>query len=73
MPSPYHGYVRYSGVYPRQYLGDPEERAWLCLDAVTRFYVCTTHLDSKSSSVALAQCRYLLETAIPDVRVPYTA
>jgi hypothetical protein len=68
VPSPYHGYVRYSGVYPRQDPDDPEERAWLCLNAVTLFYACTTHLDSKSTTVALAQCRYLLRTAIPVMR-----
>ncbi|HEX2308294.1 MAG TPA: hypothetical protein VHI14_08250 [Jatrophihabitantaceae bacterium] len=68
-PSPYHSYVRYSGMYPRQNPADPEERAWLCLKAVTQLYACTTHLDSKSTAVALAQCRYLLNTAIPAVRV----
>ena len=68
IPSPYHGYVRYSGVYPHQDPRDPEERAWLCLNAVTQFYACTTHLDSHSSAVALAQCQYLLNTAIPAVR-----
>jgi len=69
IPSPYHGYVRYSGVYPRQDARDPEERAWLCLNALTQFYACTTHLDSTSTTVALAQCRYLLDRAIPAVRV----
>lgn len=69
IPSPYHGYVRYGGVYPGQDPRDPEERAWLCLNAVTQFYACTTHLDSRSTTVALAQCRYLLDTAIPAVRV----
>jgi hypothetical protein len=69
MSPPYHGYVRYSGVYPRQNPADPEDRVWLCLNTATRFYACTTHLDSHSTTVALAQCRYLLETAIPDVRL----
>jgi Endonuclease/Exonuclease/phosphatase family len=68
IPASYHGYVRSSGLYPRQNPGDPEKRAWLCLNAVTQFYACTTHLDSKSPTVALAQCRYLLETAIAAVR-----
>jgi hypothetical protein len=69
VPSLYRGYVRYSGVYPLQDPGDPEERAWLCLNAVTQFYACTTHVDNESPIVALAQCRYLLKTAIPAVRV----
>ena len=47
---------------------DPEERVWLCLHAVTDFYACTTHLASTSAAVALAQCRYLLDTAIPAER-----
>jgi endonuclease/exonuclease/phosphatase family metal-dependent hydrolase len=68
LASPNHGYIRYSGVYPSQDPRDPEERAWLCLNAVTQFYACTTHLDSKSTTVALAQCRYLLDTAIPTAR-----
>jgi hypothetical protein len=69
IPSPNHSHVRYSGVYPRQNPADPEERAWLCLRAGTQFYACTTHLDSKSTAVALAQCRHLLYAAIPAVRV----
>jgi hypothetical protein len=57
-----------SGVYPVQNLRDPEERAWLCLDAVT-FEACTTHLDNSSAPVAQAQCNYLLHTAIPGIGV----
>jgi endonuclease/exonuclease/phosphatase family metal-dependent hydrolase len=68
LPTPYHGYRTYSGIYPTQDLGDPEERAWLCLHAATAFYACATHLASTSPPVALAQCRYLLDTAIPAVR-----
>jgi hypothetical protein len=64
----YRGYVTYSGIYPTQDPGDPEERAWLCLDAIGTFYACTTHLANTSLTVALAQCAYLLHTAIPDVR-----
>jgi len=67
IPSPEHGYAGYRGVYPRQDPRDPEERAWLCVNAVTHFVACTTHLDSKSTAVALAQCRYLLDTAIPAI------
>lgn len=58
----------YRAVYPIQDTSDPEERVWLCLRAITDFYACTTHLASTSATVALAQCRYLLDTALPDVR-----
>ena len=54
-------------VYPVQDTSDPEERVWLCLATVAD-YVCTTHLASTSATVALAQCRYLLDTALPDLR-----
>lgn len=68
IPTAYRGYLTYSGIYPTQDLNDPEERAWLCLDAIGSFYACTTHLANTSPTVALAQCAYLLHTAIPDVR-----
>lgn len=64
----YRGYLTYSGIYPMQDPGDTEDRAWLCLDAIGNLYACTTHLSNTSRSVALAQCAYLLHTAIPDVR-----
>jgi hypothetical protein len=56
-----------SGIYPIQDTADPEERAWLCVDAGA-FAACTTHLADTSASVAQAQCRYLLGTAIPAMR-----
>jgi hypothetical protein len=63
-PSLDHGYSIHAGIYPTQDTGDPEERAWLCLD--TRDLVaCTTHLANTKATVALAQCRYLFDTAIP--------
>jgi hypothetical protein len=64
----YRGYTTYSGIYPTQDSSDPEERAWLCLDAIGSFYACTTHLANTSPPIALAQCGYLLHTAIPAVR-----
>jgi endonuclease/exonuclease/phosphatase family metal-dependent hydrolase len=66
--APYRGYTTYSGIYPIQDTRDPEERAWLCVYATTDFYACTTHLASTSSADALAQCGYLLHTAIPSMR-----
>jgi len=68
IPAPYRGYTTYSGTYPIQDTRDPEERAWLCVYATAHFYACTTHLASTSSAIALAQCGYLLDTAIPAVR-----
>jgi hypothetical protein len=68
IPAPYRRYTTYSGIYPIQDTGDPEERAWLCVHAATDFYACTTHLASSSATVAFAQCGYLLDTIIPAVR-----
>jgi hypothetical protein len=58
----------HGAVYPIQDTSDPEQRVWLCVHAATDFYACTTHLASTSATVALAQCRYLLDTVIPAVR-----
>jgi hypothetical protein len=68
VPTADRGYSTYSGIYPTQDPRDPEERAWLCLDAIGSFYACTTHLANTSPTVALAQCGYLLHTAIPALR-----
>jgi hypothetical protein len=62
------GYQTYGGVYPMQDLADPEERVWLCIHAASHFYACTTHTASTSTTIAFAQCRYLLESAVPTVR-----
>ena len=68
IPAPSGRYSRFSGIYPAQAGDDPEERAWLCLDAIAGFYACTTHLASTSPRVALAQCGYLLDVALPAMR-----
>jgi len=68
LPAPAAGHAVHGGIYPTQDLDDPEERAWLCLSAAGAFLVCTTHLAYTSAAVALGQCRYLLETAIPRQR-----
>ena len=57
-----------SGSYPTQDLTDPEERVFLCVRAIGAFDACTTHLASDSSTAALAQCHYLLTTAVPGLR-----
>ncbi len=61
-------YRTYSGVYPRQDLADPEERVWVCIDLPTGLLTCTTHTAAASRTVALAQCRYFLNTALPKLR-----
>jgi hypothetical protein len=57
-----------SGIYPAQNTGSNEERAWVCVYAVGNYYACTTHLESDVGSVALAQCQYLMATAVPAIR-----
>jgi hypothetical protein len=58
------------GIYPAQDTDDPEERAWLCLEAAATpaVVVCTTHLAYTKREVASAQCRYLFGTVIAGMR-----
>ena len=67
IPAPYRGHEVHRGIYPAQDPADPEQRAWLCVDATTVFHACTTHLAYTSSTLALAQCEHLLGTAIPEL------
>ena len=68
LPLPGRGFTSTrSGIYPIQDATDPEERAWLCVDAGA-FVACTTHLADTSAQVAWAQCRYLVGAVIPGVR-----
>jgi hypothetical protein len=66
--APYRGYATAGGRYPIQDAADSEKRAWLCVHAIAHVYACTTHLASTSGAVALRQCRYLMDTAIPKLR-----
>lgn len=66
-------YRTYSGTYPVQDLADPEERVWLCVHAPSQPYACATHTASTSTAVALAQCRYLLDFALPGIRTDMVA
>jgi hypothetical protein len=70
LADPGRGHTTYAGAYPMQDPRDPEERVWLCLYATGDFYACTTHLASTNPPVALAQCRHLLDAAIPAMRAP---
>jgi hypothetical protein len=65
VPSGAHGFRSYSGIYPNQDVHDPEERVWVCIDLATQFAACTTHTASTSSSIALSQCQYMLNSAAP--------
>jgi hypothetical protein len=68
IPAPFNGSQTYSGIYASQDPASAEERAWLCLHAVGNFYACTTHLSSTSGTVALNQCKDLMNNVIPSVR-----
>jgi endonuclease/exonuclease/phosphatase family metal-dependent hydrolase len=68
IPAQNRGYTTQSGVYPVQDMGDPEERVWLCVRVTAAFDACTTHLANTSQTVALAQCRYLMNVAVPSLR-----
>jgi hypothetical protein len=69
--SPTVGVRSFSGVYPVQDSGDPEERVWACIVLAQRFSGCTTHTASASTTVALEQCRYLLSSVLPGISRPY--
>jgi hypothetical protein len=58
----------YGDRYPIQDLTDPEERVWLCVHADGEFYACVTHTASESTSVAVDQCRYFLQSAVSVMR-----
>jgi len=68
IPKPDRRYTTQGGVYRAQDAGDPEERVWLCVQVPAAFDACTTHLADKSQTVALAQCQYLMNEAIPALR-----
>jgi hypothetical protein len=65
---PYRGIATFGGRYLVQDPADTEKRVWLCAHAIAHYYACTTHLSSTSPAVAISQCRYLLDVAIPTVR-----
>ena len=65
---PYRGIATFGGRYLVQDPADTEKRVWLCVHAIAHYYACTTHLSSTSPAVAISQCRYLLDTAIPTVQ-----
>jgi hypothetical protein len=57
----------YSGVYPVQDPNDVEDRVWVCIDLTTRFTACTTHTTSATATIALEQCRHLLNSVVPKI------
>jgi len=58
----------FSGVYPIQDPNDVEERVWVCVDLAPQFFACTAHTASTNTTIALAQCRYLLGSVVQWVR-----
>lgn len=68
IPGTYAGHQISSGIYASQDTTSAEERAWLCVHATGSFYACTTHLASTSGTVALNQCKDLMNNIIPSVR-----
>jgi hypothetical protein len=58
----------FSGLYPQQYTGSNEMRAWLCAAAINNFYACTTHLVNSSGTIAMQQCKQLMDVEIPAMR-----
>lgn len=67
-PSAVGGFRTYSGIYPMQDPNDVEERVWVCVDLAPQFSACTTHTASTNTTIALAQCRYLVGSALQLVR-----
>ncbi|WP_341720921.1 endonuclease/exonuclease/phosphatase family protein [Micromonospora sp. FIMYZ51] len=67
LAAPDRGHTVHNGFYPAQDPADPEQRAWLCVDATGAYFACTTHLAYTSSTLALAQCSHLLGVAIPQL------
>lgn len=63
------GVVARGGEYPGQDGHHGERRVWECLYAIGSRYVCATHLSAFDRDRALAQCRYLMRTAIPEARI----
>ncbi len=55
------------GLYPQQDTSSNEMRAWLCV-ATAPYVACTTHLVSTSSSIAMQQCRQLMNVEVPAIR-----
>jgi endonuclease/exonuclease/phosphatase family metal-dependent hydrolase len=55
------------GPYPSQDRNHPEQRVFLCVRVDGRYVACTTHL-AINAGTALAQCAYLLGTAVPSFR-----
>jgi endonuclease/exonuclease/phosphatase family protein len=58
----------YSGLYPQRDTSSNEMRAWICVAAGDVYAACTTHLVSNSGTIALQQCKQLMNTEVPAIR-----
>ncbi|KAF2743214.1 hypothetical protein M011DRAFT_471574 [Sporormia fimetaria CBS 119925] len=61
------GIVPYGGKYTKQD-DTKESRIFACAAAQDDHFVCTTHLSSKSQSLAMTQCKAFMSDAIPYLR-----
>jgi hypothetical protein len=68
IPGTYAGHQVHSGLYASQDTGSAEQRAWLCIAATGTYYACTTHLTSTSGSIAMNQCKDLMNNILPSIR-----
>jgi hypothetical protein len=57
-----------SGLYPQQDTGSNEMRAWVCAAAINNYFACTTHLVNTSGTIAMQQCKHLMDVQIPAMR-----
>lgn len=62
------GVTVFSGLYPDQDTSSNEMRAWLCAAAINNYYACTTHLVHTSGTIAMRQCKRLMDVEIPAMR-----
>ena len=58
----------FSGLYPQQDTSVNEMRAWVCAAAIDNYVACTTHLTNSSGTIAMQQCKQLMDVQVPAVR-----
>lgn len=62
------GVTIFNGLYPQQDTGVNEMRAWVCAAAVSNYVACTTHLTNTSGTIAMRQCKQLMDVEVPAIR-----
>jgi hypothetical protein len=56
------------GQYPGQTANRREHRVWVCAYLPRNYDLCTSHLNPRSGAIALQQCHYLMDAAVPLAR-----